>query len=157
MKFKWKWYTPHDTPYHQSSSKLIIYYGNENVCLLSLVNYWNHRYMDNMLTGTWTSKLLDLSKVTLGLTSEFTSFLTPPSLMVSLGPSLMTFLTSPSVLDFLTTPSELLTVALGFLFYSNISSLASITDCEALISSISLGKTLNMSETSFFCCKFDFL
>ena len=70
-----------------------------------------------LLTGTWTSKPLDLSKVTLGLTSDFTSSLTPPSLMVSLGPSLMTFSTSPSVLDFLTTPSELLTVALGFLFF----------------------------------------
>ena len=42
-------------------------------------------------------------------------------------------------------------------FFSNISSLASITDCEALISSISLGKTLSISDTSFFCFKFDFL
>ena len=69
-----------------------------------------------LLTGTWTSKALDLSKVRLGFTSGFTSSLTPPSLVDSLGLSLMTFSTSPSVLDFLTTPSELLTVALGFLF-----------------------------------------
>ena len=41
--------------------------------------------------------------------------------------------------------------------FSNISSLANIADWEALISSICLGKTLNISETSFFCCKLDFL
>ena len=67
------------------------------------------------------------------------------------------FINIPPFLAFLTTPSTLLAVALGFLFFSNISSLASILDCEALISSISLGNTLNMSDTSFFCCKFDFL
>ena len=70
-----------------------------------------------VLTGTWTSKPLDLSKVTLRLTSGFNSSLTPPSLVDGLGLSLMTFSTSPSVLDFLTTPSELLTVALGFFFF----------------------------------------
>ena len=70
-----------------------------------------------LLTGTWTFKPLDLSKVTLGFTSGLTSSLTPPSLVGGLGLSLMTFSTSPSVSDFLTTNSELLTVALGFLFF----------------------------------------
>ena len=69
------------------------------------------------MTGTWTSRPLVLSKVTLGLTSGLTSSLTPPSLVDGLGLSLMTFSTSPSVLDFLTTPSVLLTIALGFLSF----------------------------------------
>ena len=73
-----------------------------------------------LVTGTWTSKLLDLSKVTLGLTSGFNSSLTPPSLVDGLGLSLITLSTSPSVLDFLTTPSVLLTVALDFLFFQTL-------------------------------------
>ena len=48
-----------------------------------------------LLTGTWTSKPLDLSKVTLGLTSGFNSFLTPPSLVDALELSLMTLSTPP--------------------------------------------------------------
>ena len=110
-----------------------------------------------LLTGTWTSRPLVLSKVTLGLVSGLVSSLTSPSLLYNLGLSLVTFTTSPSVLGFLTIPSEVLTVALGFLFFSNISSLASIADWKALISSICLGKTFSISETSFFCCKLDFL
>ena len=74
-----------------------------------------------LVTGTWTSRPLVLSKVTLVLTSGLTSSLTPPSLVAGLGLSLMTFSTSPSVLDFLTTPSELLTVTLGFLFLGGLS------------------------------------
>ena len=70
-----------------------------------------------LVTGTWTSRPLVLSKVTLGLTSGLTSSLTPPSLVDGLGLSLMSFSTSTSVLDFLTTPSELLAFALGFLFW----------------------------------------
>ena len=48
-----------------------------------------------LVTGTWTSRPLDLSKVTLGLTSGLTSSLTPPSLVGGLVLSLMTFSNPP--------------------------------------------------------------
>ena len=116
MIFRWKWYTPHDTPLPPIFIKTYYLLWKWKCMFISPCKLLKSMALP-LLTGTWTSKPLELSKVTLGLTSGFNSSLTPPSLVDGLGLSLMTFSTSPSVLDFLTTPSELLTVALGFLFF----------------------------------------
>ena len=110
-----------------------------------------------LLTGTWTSKPLDFSKVTLGLISDLTLFLDTPLFNGFFGTFFNDFLNIPLCLGLLNNPLRTTDSCTRLPFFSNISSLASITDCDALMSSISLGKTLNMSETSFFCCKFDFL
>ena len=109
---------PHDTPLSPISIKTYYLLWKWKCMFISPCKLLKSIGLP-VLTGTWTSKPLVLSKVTLGLISGFNSSLTPPSLVGGLGLSLMTFSTSPSVLDFLTTPSVLLTVALGFLFFKH--------------------------------------
>ena len=110
-----------------------------------------------LVTGTWTSRPLVLSKVTLGLISGLVSSLTPPSFFERLGTLFSNFLKIPLCFGLLNYPLRTSYSCTRLPLFSNISSLASIADCDALISSISLGKTLNMSKISFFCFKLDFL